>query len=67
MTTLCAVQDTVFSRNPSVILEAQSGLTWRLCASFMRFVKRTFESLAVVQQVFLYDAVDRAGSVGNAL
>jgi len=29
VTSLCAVQDKVFRRNPSVILEAQSGLTWR--------------------------------------
>ena len=49
VTTLCAVQDTVFRRNPSVILEAQNGLTWRLCAGFMRFVQRTFESSAVAK------------------
>lgn len=49
MTALCAVQGTVLRRNPSIILEAQSGLTWRLCAGFVRFVKRTFESLAVAK------------------
>jgi hypothetical protein len=64
VTSLCAVQYTVFRRNPSVILAAQNGLTWWLCAGFMGF---TFQSLAVVKYTFLYDAVDLAGSVGIAL
>jgi len=49
VTSLCAVQDKVFRRNPSVILEAQSGLTWRLCADVMGCVQKTFESSTVAK------------------